>query len=91
MSQNFNYLGDDAWKAFASVFAQAWIKFENKERLLSLLNGDELLAMVVSQVSAEPEKWLSSKVPALQGKSPLWCLNHGREKQLKAILMNMPR
>ena len=91
MNIDSNYLGDDAWKCFAGVFKKAWAGYSEKEEILNLLNGNEDLAMVVSQVSTEPKKWLSTKVPALQGKTPLWCINNGKEKQLKAILMNMPR
>ncbi|MBN0989830.1 hypothetical protein [Amphritea pacifica] len=85
------YLGDKAWQNFAKLFEKKWSEFERKDELLALVGGDEMLAMVVSQVSLDPEQWLSAKVPALQGKSPIWCVKNGREKQLKAILMNMPR
>ena len=88
---NFGYLGDDAWQNFARLFEKTWKDFGRKNEVLNMVNGDEMLAMVVSQVSSEPEKWLSTKVPALKGKTPVWCLNNGRGNQLRAILMSMPR
>ena len=79
------------WEIFCSFFKKSWLKFDHKKEILDILGGDESLAMVVIQVSDSPEQWLSTRVPALNGKTPLWCLQHGRKNQLKKILMQMPR
>jgi hypothetical protein len=90
LMHEIKYLDDNAWQNFAQLFERQWLKFEHKENILNLVNGDTLLAMVVSQVSAKPETWLETKIPALNGKTPIWCLKNYKDKQLKAILMNMP-
>ena len=89
MRDNFCYSGDAAWSRFAKNFESPWQEYNNKAELLDILEGDELLAMVISRVEIEPKRWLRSRIPALSGKTPLWCLKHNRKNQLKAMLMHM--
>lgn len=82
---------DKSWEIFSELFKGQWSSYSKKTELLELVKGDETLAMVISQVSLEPQKWLFTKVPALKGKTPIWCINNGRKEKLKGILMNLPR
>jgi len=86
-----NKVNDENWEKFTNLFKVSWLSFHDKDKLLSLVDGDEKLAMVIAQVSSRPEEWLTKKIPALQNKTPLWCLAHARKSELKTILMSMPR
>ncbi|NRD72175.1 hypothetical protein HQQ94_02760 [Shewanella sp. VB17] len=89
MKQSDIHFDVNSWERFAKLFEKKWLYFGNKEKILSLTKNDSLMAMVISQVGRSPETWLSTKVAALDNKTPLWCINNGRDKKLKMILMNM--
>lgn len=87
------YPGDDSWHRFAMLFADEWANCLFKDELLSALNDNEDIAMVIyASVRQNALQWIDESVPALNSITPRECMKteDGR-KRLKTMLTRMPR
>ncbi len=85
------YSGEQSWLAYTKMFDEVWQNTEFQNELLELLNGQVDLAQVIYYHNQENSiNWLTKKVPALNGVTPIACL-HDKTlvKRLKECLMRM--
>ena len=93
MEQLENYYSGDAdWKEFSSLFDEQWISSDFQNSLLLKLDNKTDLAKVIYHHFLESSlKWINRKVPALNGLTPLECIqNEDTEMRLRECLMRMP-
>ncbi len=77
------------WQSFVDVFRDDWESFHDKDKLNHLLENNEDIAIVISQLFLAPNEWLNAPNPSLNGKSPFWCLNHGSVTSLSHKLISL--
>lgn len=84
--------GDEKWQRFANMFDE-FISKQEVQDLAKKLNGDvKLAAVIYGSVGSGCERWIASKVPALDDISPLECIGDpGLLNRLRTALMRMPR
>lgn len=87
------YPGDASWQKFAALFADEWSTCQFQNNLLSALNNDKEIAMVVyGSVWQNAPTWIDEPVPALNILTPRECMKTEEgQKRLKTMLMRMPR
>ena len=86
------FSGDEAWKKFVFFASKSWSNFLFKDALLHEVGGDLELAKVVAYRMGDGFKaGLDYPTPALEGKTPRWCIeNTGDLNGLKELLLRMP-
>lgn len=87
------YPGDAAWHRFAALFVDEWSTCQFRSELLSELNDDEEVAMVIyGSVQQNALQWIDKSVPALSNTTARECMKTEEgKKKLKTMLMRMPR
>jgi hypothetical protein len=87
-----HYPGDDAWRSFVEVAAEAWPTCTFKQELLLVVHGDVLLAQAMYGVlGSHALSWISSSVPALEGHAPRSLLSSDAGiLSVRTCLMRMP-
>ena len=85
------YRGDADWQKFAALFVNEWSTCQFQNELLSALNNDEEIAMVIyGSVQQGALQWINKLIPALNNTTPLECMKtEDRRKRLKTMLMRM--
>lgn len=85
------YSGDDSWQAMVNLAMASWTDSEPQRELVRLMNGDrDLAAVVYARMGEHSQTWITGKVPALGGKSPLSCLaSPSFIRRLREMLMRM--
>lgn len=93
MSLEEYYPGDDSWRDFVSLFKSEWKNCSFKNELLVRIGGAEDMAMVIyGTLQDSSMKWIESEIPALEGVSPILCLNSDDGiKRLRTCLHRFPR
>ncbi|MFA5983571.1 MAG: hypothetical protein WC782_06115 [Methylococcaceae bacterium] len=86
------FCGEKNWQNFVLLVSKKWEEFPDKEKLLDEVNGNEEIAKVVAfRVGINFLNWLNSEIPALDKKSPKWCIQHPEDLNgLKELLLRMP-
>lgn len=87
------YPGDDAWHRFAILFVDEWATCQFQNELLSALDDDKEIAMVIyGSVFEHALQWIDEPVPALNNLTPRECMKtEAGRKRLKTMLTRMPR
>lgn len=87
------YPGDKDWYRFAILFVDNWTTCQFQNELLSALDYDEEIAMVIyGSVFQHALLWIDERVPALNNMTPRECMKTETGlKRLKTVLMRMPR
>ena len=91
MGLEHHYSGDKAWQDVAKLAMESWTGSATQGELLRLLNGDrDLAAVVYARMGDQSPKWITGKIPALGGKTPVACLTSpGLVRRLREVLMRM--
>lgn len=85
------YSGDRAWRKFVAVCDERREKSSERDRLVSVLRGHKDLAKAIECLVAEPFSWIETPIPALDGLSPLKCLESTQGiRRLRECLMRFP-
>jgi hypothetical protein len=86
------YPGDEKWHRFVDMFDE-FVSRQEVQDLAKKLNGDvKLAAVIYGSVGSGSEKWIASKIPALDDISPFECIGDSDLlNRLRTALMRMPR
>ena len=87
------YSGEANWQKFAALFVDEWSTCQFQNELVSALDNDQEIAMVIyGSVQQNALQWIDKPIPALNNAAPRECMEteDGR-KRLKTMLMRMPR
>jgi hypothetical protein len=70
------YSGDSVWKTLTRMAEEDyWVNSEYQQELVRELNGHKDIAMVVfARESMQSHLWIKKRIPALEGLTPLKCL-----------------
>ncbi len=86
------FSGEIAWAKYVVLASRHWESFQFKEDLISQVNGDIDLAKVIAfKVGNKFNEWLDYKIPAIENKSPKWCIQNPENiNGIKELLLRMP-
>lgn len=85
------YSGDSALNDFVDVHRREMKATATPSSLIDNLSGQEDLATVIASLVPDPEAWIHRPVPALDGLSPLECLDTSSGvTRLRVCLMRFP-
>ncbi|BBM02233.1 MbcA/ParS/Xre antitoxin family protein [Microbulbifer sp. GL-2] len=81
---------NQAWANYAGLFLDEFDDTKENRELIDYVGDKEIAAVIKYHFRATYKNWLTSKVDALDGKTPSECLKSERGRsQLKEILMRM--
>ena len=87
--ENF-FLGEDEWNDFVGYHTGVWDQCDfQQDLLLQVENKLDLAQVIYSHIGDYAITWMEEPVPALDGLTPVECLQAGREERLKSMLMRM--
>lgn len=91
MNELESYYLEESWIEFSDLYKGKRQNFNEKIKVLNLLNFDERLTDVIFGIFENNSfKWINNSVPALGNLKAVECLgNPNLEKRLKVCLMRM--
>ena len=92
MSLEKYFKSETDWKDFSRNYNEKWAECPFKEELLEKVrNNKEIAVVIYGTVEDGAFNYLNSNIPALDGLTPLECLeSKDTIKRLKVALMRMP-
>lgn len=86
------FCGESAWAKYVEIASRQWDSFQLKEQLVLMVNGDVDLAKVIAfKVGNKFSEWLDYKIPAIENKTPRWCIQNPQNiNGLRELLLRMP-
>ena len=85
------YKGDAAWRDFAAAVENEIGICPLKESIEKSIPDSDLANVICFLVGSHSLEWINKQIPALDGMTPVECMNsEAGIRRLKAALMRMP-